>query len=58
MFSGGYLFSQQDVSIGNITIVGGEPLCPTSSVKFQVEISVTGAPNNDVDGDVFYFQVR
>jgi hypothetical protein len=58
MFSGGYLFSQQDVSIGNITIVGGEPLCPTSSVKFQVEISVTGAPNNDVDGDAFYFQVN
>ncbi|MBT5694717.1 MAG: hypothetical protein HOI60_07520, partial [Flavobacteriaceae bacterium] len=57
LFSG-ILFSQQDISIGNISIVGGEPLCPTNSVKFQVEISVTGSPNNDVDGDVFYFQVN
>ena len=54
----GFLFSQQDVSIGNISIVGGEPLCPTNSVKFQVEISVSGAPENDVDGDTFYFQVN
>ena len=57
LFSG-IIFSQQDVSIGNISIVGGEPLCPTNSVKFQVEVSVTGAPENDVDGDTFYFQVN
>ena len=54
----GILFSQQDVSIGAISLVSGEPLCPSNSVKFQVEITVSGAPENDVDGDTFYFQVN
>jgi len=57
LFSG-ILFSQQDVSLGIISLVGGEPLCPSDSVKFQVEITVNGAPENDVDGDTFYFQVN
>ena len=39
----GQLFSQdEDISIENISIVGGEPLCPSSSVQFTVTIK-----NND-----------
>ncbi len=55
----GILFSQnQDVSIGAISIVGGEPLCPTDSVNFQVVIANAGPGANDVNGDTFYFQVN
>ena len=55
----GISFSQsQDVSIETISIVGGEPLCPSDSVKFQVEIAVNTAPFNDVDDDTFYFEVN
>jgi 2C-methyl-D-erythritol 2,4-cyclodiphosphate synthase len=58
-FSVGVLFSQnQDVSIGAISIVGGEPLCPTDSVNFQVVIANAGPGANDVNGDTFYFQVN
>ena len=53
------MFSQnQDVSIGAISIVGGEPLCPTDSVNFQVVIANAGPGANDVNGDTFYFQVN
>ncbi|GIS21894.1 MAG: hypothetical protein CM15mP122_4000 [Bacteroidota bacterium] len=56
----GMLFSQgQDVSIGAISIVGGEPLCPSDSVKFSVEIiNNDGANPNDVQTDFFYFRVN
>ena len=55
----GILFSQQDISIGTISIVGGEPLCPTNSVKFNVEIkNAAGSGANDVNSDLFYFQVN
>ncbi|OUU47723.1 MAG: hypothetical protein CBC28_05345, partial [Flavobacteriaceae bacterium TMED68] len=55
----GMLFSQQDISIGTISIVGGEPLCPTNSVKFNVEIkNAAGSGANDVNSDLFYFQVN
>ena len=56
----GMLFSQgQDVSIGAISIVGGEPLCPSDSVKFNVEIiNNDGINNNDVEDDFFHFRVN
>ena len=56
-FSVGILFSQ-DISIGTISIVGGEPACPSDSVNFQVQIVNNGAADNDVNTDVFYFQVN
>ena len=58
-FTVGMLFSQQDISIGTISIVGGEPLCPSNSVKFSVDIrNNDGGVNNDVNNDLFYFQVN
>ena len=56
LFSG-IIFSQQDVSIGNISIVGGEPICPSRFCKISSEISVTGAPDaNDVEMMIFIFK--
>ncbi|MBF10677.1 MAG: hypothetical protein CMC63_00380, partial [Flavobacteriaceae bacterium] len=58
MFSG-ILFSQQDISIGTISIQGGEPLCPTNSVNFTIEIkNGPGLGANDVNNDIIYFQVN
>ena len=56
----GQLFSQdEDISIENISIVGGEPLCPSSSVQFTVTIKNNdGAVANDISNDDFYFQVN
>ena len=56
----GLLFSQdEDISIENISIVGGEPLCPSSSVQFTVTIKNNdGAVANDISNDDFYFQVN
>ena len=52
------MYSQQDISIGSISIVGGEPFCPSNSVNFQVEITNLSGSPNDVNGDAFYFQVN
>ena len=59
LFSG-ILFSQnQDVAIGTISIQGGEPLCPTDSAKFTIEIKNNGpVGNNDIQTDIIYFQVN
>ena len=56
----GHLFSQdEDISIENISIVGGEPLCPSNSVQFTVTIKNNdGAVANDISNDDFYFQVN
>ena len=58
LFSG-TLFSQEDISIDNISVVGSSPICPSDSVQFTVTITNNdGVDQNDISNDDFYFQVN
>ena len=52
------LLSQNDLSITNVQIVGGEPLCPNDQVSFQVTIrnnNAGGAAVSVVNPETIYF---
>ena len=50
--------AQNDLSITNVQLVGGSPLCPNEQVSFQVTIrnnNTGGAPVSVVNPETIYF---